>query len=140
MATVLAQAGFARAATDAELWRVNPAHSKLSIGSNTLTVEHAGTRDINSKAKTDTSFLVVEGRKVYLATPAAAFDGSKTMKDEAYSNWKGMRLIQIGDYARATVYCGSRCHDGVLENGMTITFQSVGSMDQANELLAANRP
>jgi hypothetical protein len=51
MATVLAQAGFARAATDAELWRVNPAHSKLSIGSNTLTVEHAGTRDINSKAR-----------------------------------------------------------------------------------------
>ena len=133
------QAGFAKDASTAELWAVNPAHSKLSLGFNTLNVERTGPGDVNAKSSPGTSFLVLSDGKVYLVTPAAARDAS--IADAAYSNWNNMALTQIGDHVKATVLCdsGIRCQTGDLPHRMTISFISMGDMQRANDMIAANR-
>jgi hypothetical protein len=139
MAAALPQASFAMGASDAELWTVNVAKSKFSTGTSTLIVERAGLRDANATVSGG-AFLVISDDKVYLAMPAAAYDANKDIKTVAYTDWKGMKLVQIGDQAHARVYCGFRCQSGLLENHMTVTFKSADTGGpQINNLLAANK-
>jgi hypothetical protein len=135
------QAGFAKEASGDELWAINPIHSKLSPGLNTMTVERTGPRDVNTKSSPGIGFLVVSDGKVYLATSAADDDASKGIPNAAYSNWNNMALTQIGDHAKATVLCdtGIRCQSGDLPHRMTITFMGVGDMERTNDMIAANR-
>ena len=135
------QAGFAKDASGDELWAINPIHSKLSLGLNTMTVERTGPRDVNTKSSPGTGFLVLSDGKVYLATSGANPDASKGIPDAAYSNWNNMALTQIGDHAKGTVLCntGIRCQSGDLPHQMTITFMGVGDMERANDMIAANR-
>ena len=133
LAATLPQVGFA-APSDAGIWTVKPAQSKVTSGSVTLTIERV--EAVNPAAG---SFIVVSNGSVYLVTSATASD-SKGVKPVDYAGMmRDGKAVLIGKNARSMDYCGFRCQSGLPESRMTLTFKAVeGRGQQINDMLAAD--
>ncbi len=131
LSAALPQAGFA-ANSDVGIWKVDPANSKFSSGSATLTVERTGS--VNPTAG---RFIVVSKGSVYLVTGATASD-IKGVKPVDYTGMmKDGKAVLIGTNARSADHCGFRCQTGLPDNRITLTFKAVeGRGQQINDMLA----
>jgi hypothetical protein len=132
LAATLPQVGFA-APSDAGIWTVKPAQSKVTSGSVTLTIERV--EAVNPAAG---SFIVVSKGSVYLVTGATASD-RKGVKPVDYTNMRDGKSVLIGTNARSADHCGFRCQAGLPDNRMTLTFKAVdGRGQQIKDMLAAD--
>lgn len=108
----------------AEVWKVNIAKSKFGPSSNTLVLERDKANTANPGAS---KLLVISNQKIYLAMDEAAYNASSPgIRAVSYSNWRGMKLVQIGDHVRSTDICGFHCQSGVPDPRMTLTFVTKG--------------
>jgi hypothetical protein len=130
IATALPQASTAMTA-----WKVDPAKSRSSSSSITLTIESVGTA-----SQASGSFIVVANRNVYRVTGPTASD-SNVVQPAAYARLKAQgKAALIGTKARAMNNCGSNCRFGVVGPSMTLTFKPVaGAEHDINDMLAEQK-
>ena len=133
LAAALPQAGFA-AASDAGIWKVEPAKSSFNSGNATLTIERAGA--VNPTAG---SFIVISKGSVYLVTGAAASD-SKGVKPVDYARLSEGRSVLIGTKAQSVDHCRFRCQMGLPDPRITMTFKVAdGRAQQISDMLAYDK-
>jgi hypothetical protein len=134
LSVALPQAGFA-VTSDAGIWNVDPAQSKFSSDSATLTIKRAG--GVNPTAG---AAIVISKGNVYLVTNASA-SNSSGLKLADYTNMKDGRAVLIGTHAQSADHCGLRCIQGAPDPRMTVTFKTVnGGGQQIKDMLAYNGP
>jgi hypothetical protein len=122
-------------------WKIDTAKSHFGSERNTMIIERVGASQANAGNVSDT-FVVVSNGKVYLATASDAFDKSAAngIKKVDYARWKDMRLLQIGENAHVSDYCGFRCQSGGPEDHLTLTFRSVnGGMPETGNIVVYNQ-
>lgn len=130
VAAAIPQASFAKSPSDAGMWTVNLAKSKFGAGANTLVLEQRGHGAKAADAKSNpaaSSFLVVSGGNIYLATDTVAAASGNAITQVDYNRWSELKLIKIGDRVRSTGVCSFRCQQGLRDNRpMTLTFAGNG--------------
>jgi len=113
----------------ADVWKIDLTKSKFSAGSNTL-VLNRGNEGTDSTAATRNSttgtFLVISNGNLYVAQDEAAANAWSpgSIRKIDYANWKGMRLVQIGEKVRPANVCGFHCQAGLPETHLTFTFKA----------------
>jgi len=123
LAASIPQAGFA--ASDAGIWKVDPAKSKLNSSSATLTIKR-----VEGASSTAGSFIVISGAGVYRMTGAAASD-SRGLKPVDFANMtRTGEAVLIGTHPRSLDPCGFHCRAGLPEPIRTVTFRVVKTGEQ----------
>ena len=124
------------AASDAGIWKVDPAKSRFNSRSATLTIQ----RVEGAGAATD-SFVVISGAGVYWVTGTRASD-SRGLKPVDFENMtKTGEAVLIGTYPRSMDDCRFRCRAGLPENVRTVTFRVVKTGEpQIRDMLASDDP
>ena len=111
------------ATSDAGMWKVSPAQSKINPSGPTrgqvLTVERKGTAQA-SQASTDSKVVVVNKNNVYLTNTITA----KYML--AGKRVSPASLTLIGTNVRSYDNCGMRCQTGYSERLRRFTFTAIG--------------
>jgi hypothetical protein len=134
LAALVLTAVLPQAATAMTAWKVDPAKSRFSSRSVTLTIESVG-----AASQASGSFIVVANGNVYTVTGPTANDSNVQPADYARLKTPG-KAVLIGTKARTTNNCGSNCRFGVVGPSMTLTFQAVsGAAQQINDMLAEAR-
>ena len=121
-------------------WKINVARSHFGPDRNSMVIDRAGTSD-NSQDGSRT-FVVISNGKVYLATSSEAFDKitGNGVKKVDYSRWKDMKLVQVGENAKAADICSFRCQTGTAEDHLTLTFKSVnGGMPEMGNIVVLSK-
>ena len=110
-----------------EMWNIDYSRSHFGSGLNTLVFASYGSGQRAGAAVTSgaSSFLVISGSKVYLVTNETLANGNGVRKVD-YGRWKDMKMVQIGDHARADSYCSLRCQSDGKETITRVTFVSTG--------------
>ena len=125
LAALVLAAALPQASTAMTAWKVDPAKSRSSSGSVTLTIQSVG-----AASQASGSFIVVANGNVYRVTGPTANDGNVVQQAD-YARFKTQgKAVLIGTRARATNYCGANCQFGVVGPGMTLTFKPVSGAGQ----------
>jgi hypothetical protein len=133
---VLLSAALSLPAHSAEIWKIDPAKSKFSSDTATLSIA----RDAKGLNQTAGKVIVISKGNVYLVTGAAASNGSG-LKLADYSHMANGKAVLIGTNARSADPCGFRCMQGAAEPRMTVTFKTVNPEgQQVKDMLAYNEP
>jgi hypothetical protein len=121
-------------------WKIDVAKSHFGPERNTIVLERAGSAAAGTNGTTNT-FVVISNGRVYLATSSEAFDQiTNGAKKIDYAGWKDMKLVQVGEDAKATDTCGFRCQSGGPEDHLTISFKSVnGGMPEKGNIVVLNK-
>ena len=114
----------ASAASDAGVWKVDPAQSKLNSRSATLTIQR-----VEGASSTAGSFIVISGAGVYRVTGSAASNKGFKPVDFADMTRTGEAVL-IGTHPHSTDACGFKCRAGIPEPVRTVTFRVVTSGEQ----------
>jgi hypothetical protein len=132
----LLSAALSLPAHSAEIWKVDPAKSKFSSDTATLSIERDG-QGLNPTAG---KIIVISKGNVYLVTGAVAANSS-SLKLADYSHMKDGSAVLIGINARSEDPCGFRCMSGAPEPRRTVTFRTVNpSGQQVKDMFAYNVP
>ena len=116
-------------------WTVDVALSHFGPNYSTMAIKRANASS-GDKAGSNT-IVVITGGKVYLATAAEAFAANGAKKID-YSNWKDMKLVQVGENAQSIDPCQS-CQSGSAEERLTLRFKSVnGGMPKMENVAVLN--
>jgi hypothetical protein len=118
LAVASSQAGFAQGTSDAQIWKVDPANSKISSGSAALSMERA-----SGGNQTPGGLVVISKGNVYLVTNAAALSSSG-LKVVDSAHMKAGKAVLIGTNVRSTDYCALRCQ-WAPPTRITVTFTAV---------------
>jgi hypothetical protein len=119
----LPQAGYA--ASDAGLWKIDPAKSKFNSSSATLTIKRVEGANSTAAGR----FVVISGGGVYLMTGAAS--DSKGLKPVDFTRMTQTgEAVLIGTNPRSMDSCGFECRAGLPERTRTVTFKVVNRGEQ----------
>jgi hypothetical protein len=118
--------------SDAGIWRVDPAKSRVSSGYTTLAIERAG--GANSAPG---KFIVISNQRVYLVMGPMAHAGTGTTPADYASMVRDGNAVLIGTRARTKEGCGFRCRSGLPEPKLTVTFRTAGGVQQHIEQMLA---
>jgi hypothetical protein len=134
VACVLAVPQLAFAASEAGVWKVDPAKSKFNASSATLTIQRA-----DGANATGGRFIVISGAGVYLVTGSSASD-SKGLKPVDFSRMTQTgEAVLIGTNPRSLDPCGFKCRAGLPEPVRTVTFKVVNRGEQQiRDMLASD--
>ena len=112
-------------ASDAGVWKVDPAKSSVTSRGATLTLRRAAGAGASAG-----SFIVISGKDVYRVTGSAASDsrGLKPVDFEAMA--RTGEAVLIGTHPRSPDFCGPRCQAGLSERVRTLTFKVVKTGEQ----------
>jgi hypothetical protein len=114
----------ASAASDAGVWKVDPAQSKFNSRSATLTIQR-----VEGGSSTRDSFIVISGEGVYRVTGSAA--ANRGFKPADFTNMtRTGEAVLIGTHPHSTDACGYKCRAGLPEPVRTVTFNIVKSGEQ----------
>jgi len=132
LATMLPQAGFA--ASEAGIWKVDPANSKFNSSYATLSIHRT-----EGASSSGGSFIVISGTGVYLVRRARASE-SHGLKQVDFANMtRTGEAVLIGMHPRSLDHCGFKCKAGLPEPVRTVTFRVVKSGEQQiKDMLASN--
>jgi hypothetical protein len=132
LAATLPQLAFA--ASEAGIWKVDPAKSKFNASSATLTIKRA-----DGANSTGGKFIVISGAGVYLVTGSSASD-SKGLKPVDFSRMTQTgEAVLIGTNPRSMDPCGFACRAGLPERTRTVTFKVVNRGEQQiKDMLASD--
>ena len=116
-------------------WKVDVAQSHFGPDYSTMVIERA---IASSSDKTGSNtFVVITDGKVYLATAAEVFAANGAKKID-YSDWKDMKLVQVGENAQSIDPCQT-CQSGSAEKKLTLRFKSVnGGMPKMENVVVLN--
>lgn len=133
LTAALPQAGFA--ASDAGIWKVDPAKSTYNARYATLTLKRVEGANNTSAG----SFIVISGAGVYRMTGAAA-SYSTGFKPVDFGNMtKTGQAVLIGTHPRSNDPCGFACSHGLSETTRTVTFRLVDKGEQQiRDMLASD--
>ena len=135
VAALVLAAALPQTSTAMTAWKVDPAKSRSSSGSVTLTIQSVG-----AASQASGSFIVVANGNVYRVTGPTANDGNVVQQaDYARLKTQG-KAVLIGTKARAMNHCGSNCRFGVVGPSMSLTFKPVaGAEHHINDMLAEQK-
>ena len=122
----------ALAASDAGIWKVDPAKSKFNSNSATLTIQR-----VEGATPSAGGFIVISGAGVYRVTGTTAAD-SRGLKPVDFQNMaRTGDAVLIGILPRSLDPCGFKCRAGLPEPVRTVTFKLVNSGEkQIKDMLA----
>ena len=116
-------------------WKIDAAHSHFGPDYSTMVIERASASSGDNAGSN--TFVVVTDGKVYLATAAEAFASNGAKKID-YSDWKDMKLVQVGENAQSIDPCQT-CLSGLAEKRLTLRFKSVnGGMPKMENVVVFN--
>jgi hypothetical protein len=122
----------ALAASDAGIWKVDAAKSRLNSSSATLTIK----RVEGSNPTAPGRFIVISGTGVYLMTGAAADSTGLKPVDFTRMTQTGEAVL-IGTNPRSKDACAFECRAGLPERTRTVTFTVVKrGVQQIKDMLA----
>jgi hypothetical protein len=128
----LPQAGYA--ASDAGIWKIDPAKSKFNSSSATLTIKRVEAADSAAPGR----FVVISGAGVYLMTGAASDSHGLKPVDFTRMTQTGEAVL-IGTNPRSMDACGFECRAGLPERTRTVTFKVVKKGEQEiRDMLASD--
>jgi hypothetical protein len=135
LAALVLTAALPQTSTAMTAWKVDPAKSRSSSGSVTLTIESVG-----AASQASGSFIVVANGNVYRVTGPTANDRNGAQPaDYGHLTTQG-KAVLIGTKARATNQCGSNCRFGVVGPSMSLTFKPAsGAGQEISDMLAEAR-
>lgn len=121
-----------------EIWSINYSKSHFGPGTNTLVLERTSAQGAATKAASGT-FLVISGRKVYMAVDEEALASPPEVRKVDFTQWRGMKLVQIGDNLRYD-YCSLSCQSGANQNRVSLIFNAHGEnpTDAMKSMIAVN--
>jgi hypothetical protein len=122
------------AASDAGIWKIDPAKSKFNANSATLTIKRVEAADSKAPGK----FVVISGAGVYLMTGAAADSQGLKPVDFTRMTETGEAVL-IGTNPRSLDPCAFACRAGLPEKTRTVTFKVVKRGEQQiRDMLASD--
>ena len=113
------------AASDAGIWKVDPAKSKFNSNSATLTIQR-----VEGASSSAGSFIVISGMGVYRVTGSAASDSSGLKPVDFANMTRTGEAVLIGTHPRSPDACGFKCRAGLPETVRTVTFKVVNRGEQ----------
>lgn len=121
-----------------EIWAINYSKSHFGPGTNTLVLERTNAQSATAKTASGT-FLVISGRKVYMAVDEEALASPAEARKVDFTQWRGMKLVQIGDNL-SSGYCDFRCQSGFGSNEVKLNFTAHGQdpTDAMKSMIAVN--
>jgi hypothetical protein len=125
LALVAALPQIAHAASDAGIWKVDPARSTFNSRSATLTIQRA-----NDANPGPGGFIVISGAGVYRVTGSTAADAKGLKPVDFQAMTRNGDAVLIGTHPRSLDPCGFACRSGLPEPVRTVTFTLVKSGEQ----------
>jgi len=115
----------ALAASDAGIWKVDPAKSTFNSSSATLTIQR-----VENPAPAAGGFIVISGQGVYRVTGATASESRGLKPVDFESMTRTGDAVLIGTHPRSLDPCGFKCRAGLPEPVRTVTFRVVKAGEQ----------
>src|SRR5262245_27894997 len=122
----------ASAAWEAGFWKIDPAKSRLSSTSATLTIQR-----VEGAKPSGGGFIVIAGTGVYRVTGPLASESAGLKLVDVENMTRTGDAVLIGTHPKSMDHCGYRCRAGLPEPVRTVTFRVVNKGDkQIREMLA----